>query len=152
MRYADGIIRFISLWLTFIVLVVVFPLPLLLLKVIDGTVSDVSIKTRAISCRIWLKRLAGYLVLVVLGVFVYIEEEEARGDDDDADESITSLLEKNRSIVTFSHASSLDAFIITAAVPVRSYSIGIIIVIIIILTILIIIILIILIIIIISEK
>ena len=103
-RMIISMIRVVALWLTFILLVVLFPFPLLLLKTIEALTNNNTIITRSISLRILLKQLAGYLVLVVLGVFVYIEEDEAKDDDDYPNESIKTLLEKSRSIVTFSHA------------------------------------------------
>jgi 1-acyl-sn-glycerol-3-phosphate acyltransferase len=105
----DEIMRFVGVWLTFATFGFFFSLPLIVLGAIDHRMSSLGIIKRHMEIAPFLQRWMAQVVLLISGVHL-----TAQGMNADK-----FLVDKGQIVVFFSHASSLDAFIICATCPIR---------------------------------
>lgn len=104
--WLDVVFRFVGVCTGFLTVGVLLSLPVLLLRVIDSLLGSDPFQSRSE----WLKRAICRFILILSGVEVHIE-----GIDCDSFKQSCSLL-------TFSHASNLDGFLVSLTCPIRHYA------------------------------
>ena len=109
----DEISRLVGVWLCLVIFAVFFSPLGLILRPIDLALVSMRLLHPTFQMSLLLKRFMGHVILCTAGVSLVTEG--LSGD-------INSFFTTNCCILCcFSHASTLDAFIIAAVIPVRSY-------------------------------
>lgn len=107
----DQIVRLISVWLCLALTSVFVALPMIILSPLENFLVKcgiLSVYTKAsVLCRVYI----GHFILLLSGIYVVIEGVNHEH------------LGKEFVLTCFSHASTMDAFLIAAAIPVTSLSI-----------------------------
>ena len=112
----DEIARLIGVWVCLVVFAVVFSPLGILLRPVDYVLVTLRLLPPWLQASLLLKRFMGYVILWTAGVVLVTEGGEIEGPGGES-----FFMANNCVLCCFSHASTLDAFIIAAVIPVRSY-------------------------------
>lgn len=106
----DELLRIISVLLCLVSNTFLISLPCLLLKPIDKMLVEFGVLDSKHQITVYARRFFAYSLLKLAGINLVVE-----GDND-------SIFGSECSLVCFSHVSTLDAFIVTATIPVHHIS------------------------------
>ena len=116
----DEFIRLIAVWSTIVLSATFLALPcLLLLRPMENLLlaAGVGLDARSSPCLL-VKRFIAYVILKVSGISLIVQNKEVFERASSPESS------SKPSVVTFSHASTMDAFIMSFAVPIRTFSLS----------------------------
>lgn len=114
LRVAEGvdvILRFLSIWLFLVVSAIIFAFPCIVLRPLDFLL----VRTRCVSPEHQISNICKcFIATTFLKLFgTHLEVDNS---------AVQNMFGKESSLICFTHASSLDAFILAASVPVKHFS------------------------------
>ncbi len=110
----DTVLRIISVWLFLIVTAIILAFPCILLRPVDYVLVHTGIIHPAYQISNLCKRFIAVTFLKLAGVHLVVETHP----------EVEALYGLESALICFTHASSLDAFILAAVIPVHHYSLA----------------------------
>lgn len=111
MEGIDVLLRFLSIWLFVVVSAIFFAFPCILLRPLDY----VLIKTRCISPK---HQISNFCKCFIATTFLKLFGTHLEVDNS----AVQHMFGEESALICFTHASSLDAFILAASIPVKHFS------------------------------
>ena len=115
--WVDVVFRFIGVVAGFITLGIILPIPIIVLRMIDYILLSLGILTPFNLMSGYVRRFLSKFLLVLSGVEVEVTTE-------DSSSNIRDYFDASCSILTFSHSSNLDGFLVSGSCPIPHYAIA----------------------------
>ena len=115
--WIDVVFRFLGVVAGFITLGIVLPIPIIVLRMIDHVLLNLGILTPFNLISGYLRRFLSRFLLVLSGVEIEVATE-------DPSSTLCGYFDASCSILTFSHSSNLDGFLVSGTCPIPHYAIA----------------------------